>query len=125
MMPIGRACASPARDQPRLVWTRRRRGQLMATKLGLVLAGDHPLDSVLRPLAPYLTRCHWIIDDQSGPFDSSWMYESPENEELLDRESLDVLECENTSTTCWRPRTLPRLAAHLVVDEWTYFFAID
>lgn len=97
----------------------------MPVKSGLVLEGYHRLEVICRPLSAYLTRCYWVIDDQTGPFDSPWIYESPENEALHDRQLLDVPECENTSTTCWRPKTLPNLATHLVVDEWTYFFAID
>jgi hypothetical protein len=97
----------------------------MPVKSGLVLKGYDRLEVVLRPLAPYPTRCHWVIDDQTGPFDSLWIYGTPENEALLGRQFLDVPECRNTSTTCWRPRTLPKLASHLIVDEWTYFFAID
>ncbi len=97
----------------------------MAVKSGLVLEGYHRLEVICRPLSAYLTRCYWVIDDQTGPFDSLWIYGSPENEALHDRQFLDVLDCENTSMTCWRPKTLPNLATHLVVDEWTYFFAID
>jgi hypothetical protein len=75
----------------------------MAVESGLVLEGYHPLDSVLRPLTPYPVPCHWVIDDQAGPFDSRWIYGSPENEALLGRQSLDVPGCRNTSTTRWRP----------------------
>jgi hypothetical protein len=96
----------------------------MAGRMGLVLRGSHRLEDLLRPLHPYPTRCHWIIDDQTGPFDSVWIYGSPENEALIARQQ-DVAECRDTTTSCWRPRTLPKLSAHVVVDEWTYFFAID
>jgi hypothetical protein len=97
----------------------------MPVKSGLVLTGDDRLEVICRPLSTSLTRCSWVIDDQTGPFDSRWIYESPENQALLARQFLDVPECRNSSTTCWRPRTLPKLAGHLIVDEWTYFFAID
>jgi hypothetical protein len=97
----------------------------MPVKGGLVLKGYHRLEVICRPLSAYWTRCYWAIDNQAGPFDSRWTYGSPENEALLARQFLDVPECRNSSTTCWRPRTLPKLAAHVVVDEWTYFFAID
>ena len=97
----------------------------MAVKNGLTLQGYLPLDVVCHPLAAELARCYWVIDEQAGPFDSLWIYQAPEPEELLDRQFLEVPECRGTSTTCWRPGTLPRLAAHLIVDEWTYLFAID
>src|SRR5690242_3832064 len=97
----------------------------MPVKSGLVLQGDHRLEAVCRPLSADLTRCYWVIDDQAGPFDSRWIHGSPENEAWLGRQLLDVPACRDSSTTCWRPRTLPKLAGQLVVDEWTYFFALD
>jgi hypothetical protein len=97
----------------------------MPIESGLVLTGNHRLEAVCHPLSADLSRCYWIVDDQAGPFDSLWIYESPEHEAMLDRLFLDVPECRDSSTTCWRPRTLAELASHLVVDEWTYFFAID
>ena len=97
----------------------------MAVKSGLVLKGYHPVEVVCRPLSAELARCYWVINDQAGPFDFLWTYETPENEAFIDSQFLEVPACENTSTTCWRPGTLPNLASRVVVDEWTYFFAID
>jgi hypothetical protein len=101
------------------------KGWRMAVKSGLVLEGRHRLEAVCRPLSAHLTRCYWVIDDQTGPFDSRWVHGSPDHGALLRRQFLDVPECRDSSTTCWRPRTLPKLADRILVDEWTYFFAID
>ena len=102
-----------------------REKQRTVVRSGLVLKGYHRLEAICRPLSADFARCYWVIADQGCPFDSAWIYESPDNEALIDRQFLEVPECENTSTTCWRPGTLPKLAGHVVVDEWTYFFAID
>ena len=37
---------------------------------------------------------------------------------------LDTEACRDTSCSTWRPGTLPLHADHLVVDEWTYLFAM-
>jgi hypothetical protein len=92
---------------------------------GLVLDGSRSLAEVCAPLATELSRCFWVIDCQSGPWKSDWMYESERNEALADRQLWDVPALANTSTSGLRPRTLPRLADRLILDEWSYFFAID
>jgi hypothetical protein len=91
---------------------------------GVVLPGYLPFRAVIQPLAVEVAPCFWLIDDQSGPFDSRWVYASPANEALRERKWFDAPECRNTSASCWRPHTFPRLAEHIVVDEWTYFFAM-
>lgn len=92
---------------------------------GLVLEGYRSLPEVCVPLADELARCFCVVDAQSGPFDSRWLFESPENEALADRLSWPVPAFVNTSTHGFRPGALPRLAGCLLVDEWSYYFAIE
>jgi hypothetical protein len=88
---------------------------------GLILPGNRSFREVIHPLAVEVAPCFWIIDDQQGPFNSSWR---DANESIVDRKSFGVPACRNTSSSCWRPHTFPRLAGHVYVDEWTYFFAM-
>lgn len=46
------------------------------------------------------------------------------NEPRVEKKRLDVAACRNTDISCWRPFTFPLLAAHVRLDEWTYFAAI-
>jgi hypothetical protein len=91
---------------------------------GLILPGYRSFREVVHPLAAGVAPCFWVIDDQQGPFDSRWLYASPENEALVEKKLFDAPACRNTSSSCWRPHTFPRLAEHVYVDEWTYFFAM-
>ena len=97
----------------------------MPIDVGLVLPGNLSLHEVCAPLADELSRCFWVVDIQSGPFDSLWLYQSPENEALVDRQSWPVPAFGHTSTTGFRPGSLPLLADHLISDEYRYFFVID
>ena len=97
----------------------------MSTDVGLVLPGKHSLREVCAPLADELSRCFWVVDIQSGPFDSLWLFESPENEALVERQSWRVPAFGHSSTAGFRPGSLPLLADHLISDEYRYFFVID
>jgi hypothetical protein len=97
----------------------------MAVASGLVLDGYRGLAEVCAPLAAELSRCFWVVDIQSGPFDSAWLYESEANEALVESLWWEVPALANTSTSGLRPGSIPRLADRLIVDEWSYYFAID
>jgi hypothetical protein len=53
------------------------------------------------------------------------MFASPDNEALAEQQFWDVPAFANTSTHGFRPGTIPRLAEHLILDEWSYYFALD
>lgn len=97
----------------------------MPLAVGLVLEGYRSLPEVCAPLADEWARSFCVVDVQSGPFDSLWLFDSPENEALTERLAWDVPALANTSTNGFRPGALPRLAGRLLVDEWSYYFAID
>jgi hypothetical protein len=92
---------------------------------GIILDGYRSLPEVCAPLATEFERCFWVICVQSGPFDFGWLFESERNEALVERQLVDVPALDNSGTCVLRPGSIPRLANHLVVDEWSYFFAID
>jgi len=96
----------------------------MMQPVGLVLPGNMSFRDVIQPLAADIADCFWLIDDQTGPFDPQWVCASPENEAIVEERCVDVPVCRNSSSTCWRPRTFPQLAEHVIVDEQTYFFAM-
>ena len=91
---------------------------------GIILAGEQKLSAVMHPLAAELAPCYWLLDVQSGPFDSRWLDASPENQAMVERKWVNVPACDG-SASCWRPHTFPQLADHVVIDEWTYFFAMN
>src|SRR5688572_28462273 len=97
----------------------------MPVNVGLVLPGKHSLREVCAPLADELSRCFWVVDIQSGPFDSLWLFDSPENEALVERQSWPVPAFGQGSTSVFRPGCLPLLADHLISDEYSYYFVID
>lgn len=97
----------------------------MPTLPGLVLPGDRSLPEVLAPVADELPRCFWVADAQGGPLDSLWLFESDENDALVERLEWDVPAFRDTSTRGYRPGTVPRLARQFLVDEWSYYWAID
>lgn len=92
---------------------------------GVIIVGDLPLPAILSPIAADLDRCFWLIDSYSGPFRSSWLYASPDNEAIYDEKFVETDAGRNASISCWRPGTLPRYAEHVVIDEWTYLFAMQ
>jgi hypothetical protein len=92
---------------------------------GLVLDGYRSLPEVCAPLAAKLTRCFWVVDAQSGPFYSSWMYESEQNQALAERQLWDVPALADTTTCGLRPGSIPRFANRLIVDESSYYYAIN
>lgn len=97
----------------------------MSVTSGLVLEGDRSLAEVCEPLANESSLCFWVVDIQSGPFDSLWLYESAANEALVASLWWEVPALANTSASGLRPGSIPRLADRLIVDEWSYYFAID
>src|SRR5947209_3902071 len=96
----------------------------MPIKTGLVLKGTNSLETVCRPIENFLRYCYVIIDCQQAcpPFDYSWRLA---NEKILQEQFFHVPELRSSSASCWRPRTLPKLAAHFLLDEWTHFFAFE
>ncbi len=97
----------------------------MPVESGLVLDGYRSLTEVCAPLANELSLCFWVVDSQSGPFDSAWLYELEENEALIESLWWAGPALANTSTNGLRPGSIPRLAGRLIVDEWSHYFAID
>jgi hypothetical protein len=97
----------------------------MPVASGLVLDGYRALAEVCAPLAAELSLCFWVVDIQSGPFDSLWMFETEANEALVDGLLCEIPALENTATCVLRPGSIPLLADRLIVDEWSYYFAID
>lgn len=91
---------------------------------GIVLARKPRLPTILRPLATELAPCYWLVDVQWGPFKPGWQFGSAENEALIAKKLVDVPACRDVISTCWGPHTFPRLAEHVVIDEWSYFFAM-
>lgn len=89
---------------------------------GLVVPHAIELRAVLAPLAADLAKCYWLIDAQSGPFRDNL---PGQNEAVYDELLVETDACRGTSCSCWRPGTLPRLADQVVVDEWTYLFAMQ
>jgi hypothetical protein len=96
----------------------------MPVHVGLVLPGYRPLTDILAPLADELAGCFWLVDVQLGVFNAEWMLEEA-NETLLEKLFWRVPGFKNSSTLGLRPGSLPRLAPHLNVDEWSYYIAID
>ena len=97
----------------------------MPVTAGLVLQGDHSLPEVCAPLAHEMERCFSVVDVGAGPFDSLWLFASPDHERIVEELSWDVPFLANTSTHGFRPGSLPRLAPHLLVGEWSYYYLID
>ena len=88
---------------------------------GIIIPRPAELRAVLEPLAGELADCYWLVETQSGPFRD---YYVPEKEAAYDALALDTEACRDTSCSTWRPGTLPDHADQLVVDEWTYLFAM-
>ena len=91
---------------------------------GLVLNGYFSLKEICEPLSTEWAQSYCVIDVQAGPINSLWVFDSPENESLYDQLHWEVPAFANTSTQGYRPGTLPRLAEHFNVDEWSYYYAI-
>jgi hypothetical protein len=91
----------------------------------LILTGPRSLPEVCVPLAAELARCFWVVDLYSGPFRHDWLFASEDNEALCDQQYWEVPAFANTSTHGFRPGTIPQLAEHLILDEQSYYYAID
>jgi len=90
---------------------------------GLVLNGDRSLTDVCAPLANELQRCFWVVDAQAGLFRSGCC--SDEGLALSERYGWNIPAFANTSTNGLRPGLIPDAAEKLIVDEWSYYYAID
>jgi hypothetical protein len=97
----------------------------MSIDARIVLNGHRSLPEVCAPLAAALDRCFWVVDLYSGPFRADWVFASEENEALYERQYWEVPVFRDTGTHGFRPGTIPQLAEYLVLDEWSYYFAID
>jgi hypothetical protein len=97
----------------------------MPILVGLVLNGRRSLAEVCAPLAADLDRCFWVVDLYSGPFRCDWLFASADNETRAEQQFWDVPVFAETLTHGFRPGTIPRLADCLILDEWSYYFAID
>jgi hypothetical protein len=96
----------------------------MPIESGFILPGYRSLPEICEPLAAELSRCFWLVDVQLGLF-ARWLYESDENDEIAGRQIWSHPATEHSSTCGLRPGSIPQLAPHLNVDEWSYYFAID
>ena len=88
---------------------------------GLVIRQTMPLKTILAPFAAELSKCYWLIETQSGPFRDHHL---PDKEAAYEKLFFETDACRDSSCTCWRPGTLPRHAEQVVIDEWTYLFAM-
>jgi hypothetical protein len=86
---------------------------------GVCLRSDRSFERLFQPLLPQFQRFAWLLDFQTGPFDSAWLGADEANASRLDRLRVDVPACRNTSASAWRPGLLPTLAARLRFDEWS------
>ncbi len=88
---------------------------------GLYYQSDSSFLDLLRPLSSYLDSLYWIVDCQSGPVRSDWIYATEENERTFEDMHVDVPAFESTSTHLWRPGSLALVGHTLYFDEWSYF----
>ncbi len=80
-----------------------------------------PIETVVLPL---LSK-YWLVCTQGGPFSIT---DKPNFKELDAETSsfiIDVPEFRGTDIYLFRPGVFPRFAGLLVIDEWTYLFALD
>ena len=89
----------------------------MPVSTRLILKGYRPISEILAPLGDELDRCFWAVDVQSGPFNDP--------DVLPEAQFWEVPAFKDSSTIGLRPGTLPKLAGSLIVDEWSYYFALD
>jgi len=85
----------------------------MAVATGLVLKGHRSLPEICTPVADELARCFCVIDTGAGPFDSSWLYASPQNDALVRGLYWDVPALADSSTHGFRPGPLPAVGCPL------------
>lgn len=90
---------------------------------GLVLSGHRSLTEVCAPLANELQRCFWVVNAQAGLFRSGCC--SEEGLALSERYGWNISAFADTSTNGLRPGLIPDAAEKLIVDEWSYYYAID
>jgi hypothetical protein len=67
----------------------------------------------------------WWVCVQSGPIDSHWLGNGERNEALVERLFIDVPEFRDAGTTAWNRGFVPRLHTHVLIGEWTYFYATN
>jgi hypothetical protein len=87
---------------------------------GLIIRGYEPFEAVIRPIATELESCYWLFDIQAG----TWRLATDDLDTLYDEKFVRTDTCDHTSMSCWRPGTIPKRAAELIIDEWSYLFAM-
>jgi hypothetical protein len=92
---------------------------------GLYCPSDNSFLDLLRPMFTRLDSLYWIVDCQSGPVRSEWIYESAEHERIFEDMHVDVPRFESTSTKLWRPGSLSQIWNVLYFDEWSYFVGFE
>ena len=90
----------------------------------LVILAGPSLTEVFQPVFNEFEPLYWLVDFQSGPFDSLWITEHPDNERRFEAICVDFPLLENSSTQLWNPGTLPELSSLVQVDEWSYLIGI-
>ena len=90
----------------------------------LVILTGPSLTEVFQPVLTEFESLYWLVDFQSGPFDSRWVTESPDNERRSEAICVDFPLLENSSTQLWNPGALPELSSLVQVDEWSYLIGI-
>ena len=84
-----------------------------------VESGDSFTD-ILSPIFSHLDSLHWIVDCQSGPVKSDWIFASEENKRSFEGAHIAVPAFDSTSTRLWRSGSLSRFRRELFFDEWSY-----
>ena len=97
----------------------------MRIDTGWILPGYRHLRDVLAPLGDELSRCFWVVDIQPSPFDTLWVFDSPENEALLERRHWGIPAFAHSSPVGLRPGSLPELADVMRQDEFSHYLSID
>ena len=77
-----------------------------------------------RAILPLLSK-YWLICTQAGPFSVTYTPNFEDLEEETSSFIVDVPEFRGTDKHLFRPGVFPRFAKLLVMDEWTYLFALD
>ena len=95
----------------------------MPVTSGLILNGRRSFAEVCAPLALELADCYWAVD-HDWQIDHEWYYESDDHQALVDSLRWDLPSLRGRFAG-FRPGLVPRLADRLIVDEWSFLYAIE
>lgn len=80
--------------------------------------------TIVRAISPLFPR-YWLVCTQGGPFSIADKPNFEQLSEEIDSFSVDVPNFRDTDVHLMRPGVFDRFGGLLVVDEWTYLFALD